>query len=307
MKIKNLITNGLFLATITACLSGIAIYFSKISVVKIDPLVLTTCRNLLVGALFSFLLFMKPSLMKKRDLKWTRATLMRLVAVGIFGGALPFYLFFTGLQITSALTANYIHKSMFIWVSLLAFFVLKERMKGYYWVAYACLIIAHFVITPLKQMSISGELLILAATFIWSVETVYSKILLRDIEPDVLALFRMGIGGLTLLFVTILAGKGGLLLSFDLPTIVTIGTGGFILFGYNFFWYRALERIPASLATLILSFSVVVGHILNGTFAGAQVTQKEWQTALCICFAVFLVLYFTRKTPTSQVVQKKNE
>src|SRR3989339_939497 len=94
---RNNIKKGILFAFIASIISGVAIFYSKISVTKIDPLVLTTSRNLIAGGLLviSYWLFAKKEELRKIK----KDDLFKLVFIGIFGGGIPFYLFFSGLKI----------------------------------------------------------------------------------------------------------------------------------------------------------------------------------------------------------------
>ena len=132
--------------------------------------------------------------------------------------------------------------------------------------------------------------MILTATVLWSIENILSKKVLKNISSDLVGLFRMGIGSLILLLTVFVTGKGNMILSLDLKQLSVIFIGGTILFFYVYTWYRALKYAPVSLVTLVLAFSVVVGNILNGSFAGVNISQKEIYSSIFISSAVMLVL-----------------
>jgi len=52
-----------------------------------------------------------------------------LLLIGLVGGSIPFYLYFEGLSKISAINGAIIHKSLVIWVALLAIPFLKENMS----------------------------------------------------------------------------------------------------------------------------------------------------------------------------------
>ncbi|MEK7078935.1 MAG: EamA family transporter, partial [Patescibacteria group bacterium] len=118
MKNLKQIHKGIILAFLTAIISGFAIFYSKISVAKIDPLILATTRNSLVGIFFIIYFLATNNL--KRLLKLTKKELVLLLGIGVIGGSIPFYLFFTGIKLIGAQSANIIHKSLFIWVAILS-------------------------------------------------------------------------------------------------------------------------------------------------------------------------------------------
>ena len=103
-------------------------------------------------------------------------------------------------------------------------------------------------------------------------------------------LFRMGIGGSLLMIVSLLSGKSGVFLTFDPSKLSVIFIGGTILFLYVYTWYKALKFAPVSLATLILTFAIVVGNILNGAFAGVKILPNDLYSSILISGAIFLIL-----------------
>ena len=122
-------------------------------------------------------------------------------------------------------------------------------------------------------------------------ENILAKKILKNVSSELVGLFRMGIGGTLLMLTTILTNKAGFVSTIQqYNNIVIILTGGTILFFYVFTWYKALKYAPASLVALILSFAVVVGNILNGSFAGVRILPKDINTSLLISLALLIIL-----------------
>ena len=91
------------------------------------PIVFTAEKNVFVGLLIiGVLLF---SWKWKEVKKLTKRELVYLSLIGIIGGSLPFYLFFTGLSMIPAINGAIIHKTLFIWVAILAIPFLKEKKR----------------------------------------------------------------------------------------------------------------------------------------------------------------------------------
>ena len=281
---------GILLAFLTSIISGVAIFYSKIAVVKIPPLILTTSRNLYVGFLFLLLFIFQKRFREIRRLK--RNQLILLILVGIIGGALPFYLFFTGLSLTTnPQAANLIHKTLFIWVTILAAIFLKEKFNLNYLITFILVFLGNFYFAKLSLNFGKGEMLVFLATILWSIENILAKKVLQKVSSEIVGLFRMGIGSLLLLFSTIISGKFSLFLAYDLNKIKIIFIGGTILFFYVYFWYKALKYAPASLVTLILTFSVVVGNILNGSFGKVKILPKDIYSSTLIFIGVSLLFF----------------
>lgn len=289
---------GILLAFLASIISGIAIFYSKISVSQIPPLVLTSSRNFYVGILFLLLFLFSGKLSEIKKL--TKKQFVLLSLIGFIGGALPFYLFFTGLQEIPAINANLIQKTLFIWVTILAVIFLKEKLNITYLISFTLIIIANFFLGKLSLSLGRGEIMILAATLLWSGENILAKKVLKNVSSELVGLFRMGIGGSLLMLTTLLTNNTGFVSTIQqYNNIAIILTGGTILFFYVFTWYKALKYAPASLVTLILTFAVVVGNILNGSFAGVKLLPKDLNSSTLIAIALLITLipYFIKKLP----------
>ena len=278
------IHKGMMLAFVTAIISGFAIFYSKISVAKIDPLILATTRNSLVGIFFIIYFFATSNV--RQLFKLTKKELLLLFGIGIIGGSVPFYLFFTGIKLIGAQSANIIHKSLFIWVAILSIFLLKEKVNVRYLIAGILVCIGTYFFTPFKLILGKGELLILSATLFWSIENILAKKVLSQTSSELVGLFRMVLGGGILLLITLFSGKGKLLTGLSVPQWQIIFIGGSILFFYVFTWYKALKYAPASLVALILTFSVVVGNVLNGSFVHVSLVRNDWYAMVFITLAM---------------------
>src|SRR3989304_5359400 len=117
---------GIILVAATAIISGMAIFVSKLGLKDFDPVLFTWLRNTIVAVLLLGIIAGagEGGALKKlvfRD--W-----LRLGAIGLIGGSIPFLLFFQGLALTSAANASFLHKTMFVWAALLAAPLLGERM-----------------------------------------------------------------------------------------------------------------------------------------------------------------------------------
>lgn len=284
---------GLLYAFAASIISGIAIFYSKISVAKIDPLVLTTSRNLLAGVILLLPILFSGKLDGLKKLNKKEA--LQLVLIGVIGGGIPFFLFFTGLKLVGAQTANIIHKSLFIWVLLLSLLFLRERFRFILFVSYLLVIAGTFLMMPVRFTLGKGELFILLATIMWSVENLIAKKVIKTVSSEIVGLSRMFIGVVILLFIGMMSGALHLFTKLTFPQILSILIGGTILSLYVYFWYKGLQYAPASFVTLILTFSVIVGNVLNGMFAGIKITTFDIKSSIFIVSAMVLVVLFQKK------------
>jgi drug/metabolite transporter (DMT)-like permease len=194
-----------------------------------------------------------------------------LLAVGIIGGGIPFALFFNGLAMAGSPAAATIHKTLFLWVALLAVVLLGERLGWAQVGAMGLLLIGTIALAPAALPNVgAGEGMILAATLLWAVEVVLVKRLLRGGVPaGVAAAARMTIGSATLFLVVALGGGLAGLATYGPQQWVAIAITGVLLAGYVSTWYAALDRAPATLVTSVLVLGVVVTASLQTITTGA--------------------------------------
>jgi drug/metabolite transporter (DMT)-like permease len=118
---------GLILAAGTAVISGISVFVNATAVKAVpDPAVFTTLKNLIAVAILFGLAMAVVRPAEVRGISGRDRSM--LGAIGVLGGGVAFLLFFSGLAMASAPTAAFIHKTMFIWVALMAGPFLTERL-----------------------------------------------------------------------------------------------------------------------------------------------------------------------------------
>ena len=118
---------GVLLVLATAVISGFSIFLNKFSVSTIEPSVFTFLKNLVVAVFLASILLLTKETKALKQL--SRKQWSQLAAIGLVGGSVPFLLFFNGLAMTSAAMGAFIHKTLFIYVSVFAFFLLKEKLN----------------------------------------------------------------------------------------------------------------------------------------------------------------------------------
>jgi drug/metabolite transporter (DMT)-like permease len=268
---------GLWLILGTALISGVSIFLNKFGVSGFDPAVFTASKNIVVAVfLISTLLAFK----EWRTLKTlSKKAWGQLALIGLIGGSVPFLLFFTGLQMTSAAQASFVHKTLFVWVALLAAYFLKEKINRNMVLGGVLLLAGNFFLLKLTGFSFGmGDFLIILATLLWAGEVTLSRHVLKTLDAlpgRVVAFGRMGFGSLFLILYLAATGKIMLYASFTGAQYLWILFTGALLYGYVFTFYEGLKRVPASVATAILLLGTVITTLLNlvwnGTIAWQQV------------------------------------
>lgn len=268
---------GIALALATATISGFAVFLNGYAVKRFeDATAYTTAKNGVAAVLL--ILLAVPVLTRAGSegaaapRPRTRRHWLGLVAVGVVGGSVPFVLFFEGLSRASSTEAAFIHKTLVIWVALLAVPLLGERLSWAHWAAIALLIAGQAVLVgDAGTVTVgSGELMIFGATLLWSVEVVVVKRLLASLASPTLAAARLGIGLVVLLGFVVLSGRWDELTGYGTEQWGWALLTGVILTGYVATWYAALARAQAVDVTAVLVLAAIVTALLNAGYAGTS-------------------------------------
>jgi len=281
---------AIILALGTALISGTNNFLTKIAVKAVaDPVVFTFLKNAIVAVILIgiFLLFKKWNELKELN----RKDVIKLLSIGAIGGSIPFILFFTGLSLIPAINAAFIHKTLFIWVALLAVPILKERVGKWPLIALMLLFVGNLTLFGLPKFNFgAGELMVLAATLFWAIENVIAKIALRNISSQLVAGARMTVGSIIILGVIIFQGNIGMLSGLS-PiqwgwTLLT----GVLLAGYVLTWYTALKHAPAILVASLLVLATFVTNILNAMFLTNTLSLQQLLSGLLLLIGAGILI-----------------
>ncbi len=261
---------GVALAAVTAVVSGFAVFINAYGVrswkdAGVSSATYTTFKNLLAAVLLGVVAYavarrsrggvVRPSTASQ----WRRLTL-----VGIIGGGIPFLLFFEGLARASSGQAAFIHKTLLVWVALLALPLLAERISAVHLGAMALLVAGQAVLVGVDQIGFGmGEAMILAATLLWAVEVIVAKKLLADLPASTVSVARMGIGTVVLVAWTAISGGFASLGALSASQWGWALVTGAVLACYVGSWYAALARAQAVDVTAVLVFGAVVTALLD--------------------------------------------
>ena len=299
------------LALSTALISGTSVFVTKIAVTVVkDPIVFTFLKNAVVAVLLVGLLVMSSRLQELKKLK--KKDIVKLLAIGVVGGSLPFILFFTGLTMIPAVTAAFIHKTLFIWVALLAIPILKEHIGLVQFVALALLLGGNLALFGIPKLTLGmGELMIIGATILWAIENIIAKITLKNISSPVVAGARMVIGSFIILAVIAVQGKISLMTDLSASqwgwTLLT----SILLTGYVLTWYTALKHAPATLVASLLVPATLVTNALSAIFLTHTFPSKHLLSGTLLALGIVLLISHAhkiapKKTPVEPSIQGAN-
>jgi drug/metabolite transporter (DMT)-like permease len=269
---------GVTLALGTAVISGVAVFMNSYGVKRFaSPSVYTTAKNLVATVvLIAFAAALAASRSSDRPARpETRTQWLGLLVVAVIGGSVPFLLFFEGLSQATSTHAAFIHKTLIVWVALLALPLLKERLGPLHVAAIAVLLIGQARLEDgVGSIAGRGEAMILAATLLWSLEVVLAKRLLRDLSSATVGVARMGFGSVVLVGWVVVTGRLHQLAITDAEPWGWALLTGVILAAYVATWFAALARAQAVDVTAVLVFGAVVTALLTAVAEGDALGPK---------------------------------
>jgi len=287
---------GIYFVLTTAFISGLAVFLNKFAVTFwSNSSVFTTAKNLIVAVLLTSLIILMKKLYELKTLSikdW-----WRLIVIGFIGGSVPFLLFFKGLTMASATNAAFIHKTLFIWVALLAIPFLKEKISKLQIFALGLLVFGTYLFAgPLKIKFGSGEFLVFLATIFWAAENIIAKITLRNVSPLTTAWGRMFFGSIFLIIYLGFSGELGQIFVFSGEKINWLLLSSAILFGYVITWYTALKSLPATITTAILVIAAPITALLDSIFVTHYLKPTILISGLIIVLGITLIIRIYERT-----------
>ena len=288
---------GILLATATAVISGFAVFVNGYGVRAwaevADATTYTTLKNLMAALLMGAVAGLlwrrdaaeKPSIPRNRHQRWM------LGSIAVIGGSVPFVLFFEGLAVAGSAQAAFLHKTLIIWVGILALVFLRERIGWPHVAAVGLLIWGQVALLGSVQTVAfgGGELMVLGATLLWSVEVIVAKKVLGGVSSSTVALARMVGGSLVLVLWVLFRGISVQWAALTGNHLIWILAAGIFLAGYVLTWFAALSRAPAVDVTAVLVAGAVITALLQTAIRGIALPDP-FGLALITCGVALAVL-----------------
>jgi len=274
-------------------ISGSAVVVSKIMVGSL-PTFLATELGIVVGLFFLIpLLFFIKKEAVQTDLK-TNSILLLQAFFGVF-----FYRIFTfwGLRYTTAANSGLITSASPVLVALLAFFFLKEKLTGQRILGIIFVVIGLLFINLYPFLygdtdgsgSIKGNMLILLAVLCEALFSVLSKAACKPMS----ALYRTTIivfyAFMLLLPFSIYDGFQYDWTKIDSQAIFcVIYYGAFVSFLSYVFWFKGIERLPASNAAVFTSIVPLSSILLSALILKEQILTVHIIGLVCIIGGIII-------------------
>ncbi len=291
-KLARAMGPGLVLVLATVLVSGVSNFVNFRAVQGTDVDAWIAVRNAVVALLLVPMAFLVGSGSWPR---LGRRAWIRLMAIGLVGGAIPFLLYFRGFQMAAAeggaAAASFGYRSLFLMASVLAVVFLRERIPRRFLLGAVALLAGNALLLSLSgPVWTDGTAFVLAATALWAVEYTLSKRALRDLPSGAVALGRMGFGAVFLLAYVAVTGHGSSLAAFSGADWMTIVLSALLLFAFVGTWYAGLKTVDLSVASALLVLAFPITWALGVLASGDAVTLEAAAGAALVLVGVAMVL-----------------
>ncbi|MFH0929409.1 MAG: DMT family transporter [Candidatus Aenigmatarchaeota archaeon] len=280
---------GILFAIITALVSGIAFVANKSFLVSLDPTLFTALRTFFVGIGFFFISFYRNKLSFK---KLNTVSWKTLISIGFVAG-LGFLAFFNGLSLTTAGRASFLHKLLPLFITVLAFAFLKEKLKRLQIYSMFVMILGTYLLSSSAiTFDIAvGDILVIAATVLFAIENIISKSAMIKKESNFVVSFcRMFFASVVLFSIVVLTGSFNQLLLLTYEQIFYIGISTSLLFLYVFFWYYSIKMISVSKASTLLLLSPPISLFFSYLFLEEILSEFQIIGSILILIGAFFIL-----------------
>jgi drug/metabolite transporter (DMT)-like permease len=293
---------GVLLVLATAVISGVSTFLNGYAIGNTSSDAFVTVRNLAVAGLlvpFGVVAFARtrsPITLRQVGV---------LAAIGLIGGAVPFLLFFRGLQLAAAahgtLTASFVYRTLFIFASVFGVVALRERLHSRAALAAILLLGGNLLLLSIvSPIWTDGSAYVLAATVLWAVEYTVSKHALRSLGGTTVALGRMGFGAAFLCAFLALTGGWGAVGRFSGGEWTWVGISAALLTAFVLTWYVGLARVDVGVATAVLVVGFPVSWGLSLVASRAVPTPLELLGAVAVVVGAVVALGATYLRATWQ-------
>jgi drug/metabolite transporter (DMT)-like permease len=225
---------------------------------------------------FVAFLLLPPALLLRRGVRVriARADWVRLAAIGLLGGAVPFLLYFHGFQLAlgqgGAAAASLGYRCLFLIATVFAVVFLRERLPRRFGLAAVLLLAGNVLLLAVSgPIWTDGSLYVLLATAMWAGEYTMSKRAMRTLPSGVVGLGRMGFGAVFLLGYLGLTGQAASIAGFRSADWSSLAFSALLLFAFVATWYAGLKTVDLSVASSLLVLSSPITWILGVAVSGS--------------------------------------
>jgi len=282
---------GYFAAIGAAILGGLLPSISKPLLVLVNPLLFTGIVTFAPAILFT------PVSIQSKENKHIRKQGYAILAVSaIASGLVAPYIYFVGLEQSTASDAALLGNGEMVFTVLIATLFFGERLsrKGFFALTLLAIgivaVITDFQFSSSLSFTAPGHILILAATFLWGVDNNVTSAITERVNVARIIQIKSIISGAGLFLIAFLLHDLVVKNPSDLLYVFIFGV--FVFSGTAFLSIQSLKRLGAITTTIVFPITSVFGLIFAYILLGENITFLQVGSVIIILFGIYLL---TRK------------
>ena len=283
---------GYISLALAASMWGGSYVVSKYIMDSIPPITLVWFRYVIALAILAVFVLLKER-HKLRSYKWTKVSIRYVFLIGFIGYFLSIILQFIGTNLADAHTGSLITSATPAFMTIFAFWVLKETLTMRKIVALIMALCGLFIVVGTGhsgQSYMVGGMILIGAAATWALMSIYARLAAEYISVLVITTCAI--------FIALLCTTPFMLyeitqnnVEINIQGLWSILYLGIIATALAFFlWNKGLELVEASVGSLFFFFQPLVGVIMGGIFLGEQLTIQFAIGAICIICAVIITI-----------------
>jgi drug/metabolite transporter (DMT)-like permease len=257
-------------AALAAAISGVSVYVNALGVKSFsDPVLYTALKDGLVGIVLLVPLALSAG-WKAEYRQLDRRTWAWIVALALTGGSVPFALFYSGLQATTAATGALINHFQFVLVALFAMCFLKERIRPAIWAGFVVLLLGTLLGTNLQALQWNqGALLIAASTVLFAIDFVIAKHLLHGLATLTVMTARMTLGTAMLFVYVVAMGRLAPVATLSVSQWSFVAVTGVLLLLFTVATFTAIRHASVSVVLAVGAAAPIMTTLLQVMGSGS--------------------------------------
>jgi len=231
-------------------LSGLNVYLLRIGTAFIPQISFVSVALTIAGFMLltaSIILGKGPAILRGRN------HIAKFLWIGVIGTSVPVVMIAYGVSL-STVSNSFLLQTEFIYSMLLSYMLLRERITGEQILLTVLSFLGVVLILTdgvIKTINI-GDVLFLASPLFYQLAHVVAKGVLTKVDPLVVVMYRLLIGGLTLLLISVVLGHDP---SSEISSSQAISVTFYSSLSFslaNSLWYYGVKHINLSKATSIM-------------------------------------------------------
>ena len=263
---------------------------------ELSPYQLSFFRYSIAALALYFILIFQSEVNNKDIWNSLKNNWWKYIIIAIFSAFMPVFLFLA-VKDTSASSASFLLNANVVIIPVLAFFILKEKIRKLYALGISLSMIGLFLVIFDKHLfnlsefpigSLIGNLLAFGSGFFWALYTIFLKRFFSKENPLLVTFLSLSLGSLILVFFAFLIPPRTMSVSvlgaFLIIVIAVLSTS----LAYSF-WLSLLQYLTATETGIIQTLVPISSVIIAIIFLGETITWIFAIGAIFILIGIFII------------------